>query len=229
MRILPALAFVFVASVAWGAHFPTHSRLANAVFPVELGGIEYNAQGNYSVIHGRAFNNTGIEQNDIGMTLTLYRDDRAVHTVTADLGHMFDKNYAFFNLMVRGIDLRDSDSFGVELNSGLHDRLYTQSPDIWDTYRSRDPGDVMPVHGDAMFPIEQLYIDQLRFHQGSRIEGLIHNISQMDLNDAWFDLAFYDDNAKLMDNLRIHVAHMSPGESVVFSGASRRDDLNQWK
>lgn len=231
MRKLLVLALLFVSTVACAANYVVDPRFGNSPFPVELGHFQWDAANHATVLNGRILNRSGAEQADVRLRLNFFRGNAPAGTVTTDIGHMFPDTYAYFHIFARDMDLRGASAFGADLHQGGN-VIHSQSPDIWEGYTS-DTGYGIPTIPVAegrttAFPIEQLHVDPLRFHQGSRIEGLIHNVTDEDIANAWFRILFYDKNANLMDTLRIHVPHMGPGRSVVFSGQSRRDDLNRW-
>ncbi len=261
-------AFVLACSAAWGAFTPD-PRLANSPFPVEISDVKYDAAQNATLISGRALNRSGVEQPDVGLTLTFYRGNQPAATATTDLGHMLPENYAYFHILARGQNLTDATNFGANVTRGMPREIsvtdahvneayvpetavdgivhyvqnvapvappvaqrtewHVQAPAVWEGHTTYAPGTTFPVHsGDTKFPIEQLQVRSHRFHQGSEVTGLIHNVTNEDLSDIWFKILFYDQNGSPLDTVRTHVNHIGPGQTVAFTENSRRDDLSNW-
>ncbi len=261
-------AFVLACSAAWGAFTPD-PRLANSPFPVEISDVKYDAGQNATLISGRALNRSGVEQPDVGLTLTFYRGNQPVATATTDLGHMLPENYAYFHILARGQNLTDATNFGANVTRGMPREVsvtashineayvpeaavdgishfvqtvtpvatplvqrtewHVQEPAVWEGHTTYAAGTTFPVHsGDTKFPIEQLQVRSHRFHQGSEVTGLIHNVTNENLSDIWFKIIFFDQNGSPLDTVRTHVNHIGPGQTVAFTENSRRDDLSNW-
>ncbi len=171
MRTLSVLflALLLPSSFAYANAVPD-AELSDFRFPVQVLSVDYDPVNNLSQIRGRAFNYSGMEQNDVVIDITFWDGDRAVATAVANLGHMFNGTYVYFKVLARGIDLSLSNVYTAQVRVADSDAIIHDQPPL-ECFICAQPAPERSFR--ERFPIEKMTITAENSRNGVKIDGTL--------------------------------------------------------
>lgn len=238
-KLAIVFALAVTASTAWGSVFVPDMRLTGSPFPVEIYQVEFVPAQNMTLIRGRAINRSGVEQRDVAIGLTFFRNGAPVARTGTDLGHMFDLSYAFFEFHVPG-DITSATSFGVVARSSSAGDFYEQPHTIWEGYVPPTPAVCIPCvevrkdddvldFGD---PARHLKLSDLHIEHDKdtkaivSVRGKLTNTSHENLHDrTYFVAVFHDKHNNRLGGINFSLPHLTGGDSDFFTTRLVRGDF----